>query len=92
MAWARAATRLLPLGELAVVPGPHNANYAAAGHLAELFLAFLPFTGARLTGFLVVKVMPAQAWCLLDCRGGALWSACGRMHRSMGRPTLGLLD
>jgi pimeloyl-ACP methyl ester carboxylesterase len=41
MAWARAATRLLPLGELAVVPGPHNANYAAADHLAELFLAFL---------------------------------------------------
>jgi pimeloyl-ACP methyl ester carboxylesterase len=41
MAWARAATRLLPLGELAVVPGPHNTNYAAADHLAELFLAFL---------------------------------------------------
>jgi pimeloyl-ACP methyl ester carboxylesterase len=41
MAWARAATRLLPLGELAVVPGPHNANYAAAHHLAELVLAFL---------------------------------------------------
>jgi pimeloyl-ACP methyl ester carboxylesterase len=41
MAWARAATRLLPLGELAVVPGSHNANYAAADHLAELFLAFL---------------------------------------------------
>jgi hypothetical protein len=41
MAWARAAIRLLPLGELAVVPGSHNANYAAADHLAELFLAFL---------------------------------------------------
>ena len=41
MAWARAATRLLPLGELAVVPGPHNANYGAADHLAELVRAFL---------------------------------------------------
>ncbi|HEV2919348.1 MAG TPA: alpha/beta hydrolase, partial [Actinomycetota bacterium] len=41
MAWARAATRLLPHGELAVVPGPHNANYAAADHLADLVLAFL---------------------------------------------------
>lgn len=41
MAWARAASRLLPLGELAVVPGPHNANYGAADHLAELVLAFL---------------------------------------------------
>jgi pimeloyl-ACP methyl ester carboxylesterase len=41
MAWAATATRLLPLGELAVVPGPHNANYAAADHLAELLLAFL---------------------------------------------------
>jgi pimeloyl-ACP methyl ester carboxylesterase len=42
MAWARAATRLLPEGELAVVPGsPHNANYGAAGPLADLVLAFL---------------------------------------------------
>jgi pimeloyl-ACP methyl ester carboxylesterase len=41
LAWAQAATRLLPFGELAVVPGPHNANYGAAGHLAELVLAFL---------------------------------------------------
>jgi hypothetical protein len=41
MAWAQAASRLLPLGELAVVPGPHNANYGAADHLAELVLAFL---------------------------------------------------
>ena len=41
MAWAQAATRLLPLGELAIVPGPHNANYGAADHLAELVLAFL---------------------------------------------------
>jgi pimeloyl-ACP methyl ester carboxylesterase len=41
MAWAQAATRLLPLGELAVVPGPHNANYGGADHLAELVLAFL---------------------------------------------------
>jgi hypothetical protein len=35
------ATRLLPFGELAVVPGSHNANYGAADHLAELVLAFL---------------------------------------------------
>jgi pimeloyl-ACP methyl ester carboxylesterase len=41
MAWAQAASRLLPLGELAVVPGSHNANYGAADHLAELVLAFL---------------------------------------------------
>jgi hypothetical protein len=41
MAWAQAATRLLPLSELAVVPGPHNANYGGADHLAELVLAFL---------------------------------------------------
>jgi pimeloyl-ACP methyl ester carboxylesterase len=40
-AWAQAATRLLPSGELAVMPGPHNANYGAAGHLAERVLAFL---------------------------------------------------
>jgi pimeloyl-ACP methyl ester carboxylesterase len=42
MAWAQAASRLLPHGELAVVPAsPHNANYSAADHLAELVLAFL---------------------------------------------------
>ncbi|HET7519181.1 MAG TPA: alpha/beta hydrolase [Actinomycetes bacterium] len=42
MAWAQAAARLLPRGELAVVPGsPHNANYSAADHLAELVLMFL---------------------------------------------------
>jgi hypothetical protein len=42
MAWARAASRLLPRGELAVVPAsPHNANYSADDHLAELVLAFL---------------------------------------------------
>ena len=42
MAWARAATRLLPYGELAIVPAsPHNANYHAADQLAELTLAFL---------------------------------------------------
>jgi pimeloyl-ACP methyl ester carboxylesterase len=41
MAWARAALQLLPRGELVVVPGPHNANYGAADHLAELVLAFL---------------------------------------------------
>jgi pimeloyl-ACP methyl ester carboxylesterase len=40
-AWAATATRLLPLGELAVVPGPHNANYGAADHLGALVLAFL---------------------------------------------------
>jgi pimeloyl-ACP methyl ester carboxylesterase len=41
MAWAEAATRLLPLGELSTVPGPHNANYGAADHLSGLVLAFL---------------------------------------------------
>jgi pimeloyl-ACP methyl ester carboxylesterase len=41
MAWAQAVIRLLPLGELAVVPGPHNANYGAADHLTDLILAFL---------------------------------------------------
>jgi pimeloyl-ACP methyl ester carboxylesterase len=41
MAWAQTAARLLPLGELALVPGPHNANYGAADHLARLVLAFL---------------------------------------------------
>ena len=40
-AWAAAAARLPPLGELAVVPGPHNANYGAADHLGELVRAFL---------------------------------------------------
>jgi pimeloyl-ACP methyl ester carboxylesterase len=42
MAWAQAAARLLPLGELAIVPAsPHNANYSAADHLAEQVLWFL---------------------------------------------------
>jgi pimeloyl-ACP methyl ester carboxylesterase len=41
MVWAETASRLLPLGELALVPGPHNANYGAADHLGELVLAFL---------------------------------------------------
>jgi pimeloyl-ACP methyl ester carboxylesterase len=41
VAWAGAAARLAPLGELAVVPGPHNANYGAAEHLGALVLAFL---------------------------------------------------
>jgi pimeloyl-ACP methyl ester carboxylesterase len=42
MAWAQVASRLLPCGEFAVVPGsPHNANYSAADHLAELVLVFL---------------------------------------------------
>jgi pimeloyl-ACP methyl ester carboxylesterase len=41
-AWAQAATRLLPQGQFAVVPGsPHNANYSAADPLADLVLAFL---------------------------------------------------
>jgi pimeloyl-ACP methyl ester carboxylesterase len=40
-AWAQTVTRLLPLGELAVVPGPHNANYGAADHLGELVRVFL---------------------------------------------------
>jgi pimeloyl-ACP methyl ester carboxylesterase len=41
LAWAQAATRLLPLGELAEIPGPHNANYGAAEPLGQLVLAFL---------------------------------------------------
>jgi pimeloyl-ACP methyl ester carboxylesterase len=42
MAWAQTASRLLPHGELAIVPAsPHNANYSAADQLAELVLAFL---------------------------------------------------
>jgi pimeloyl-ACP methyl ester carboxylesterase len=40
-AWAETATRLLPTADLAVVPGPHNSNYAAADHLAEVVLGFL---------------------------------------------------
>jgi pimeloyl-ACP methyl ester carboxylesterase len=42
MAWAKRAAGLLPLGELAVVPGsPDNANYGAATVLAELVLSLL---------------------------------------------------
>jgi pimeloyl-ACP methyl ester carboxylesterase len=40
-AWAATATQLLSLGELAVVPGPHNANYGAADHLGALVVGFL---------------------------------------------------
>jgi pimeloyl-ACP methyl ester carboxylesterase len=40
-AWAAAAAGLPPLGELAVVPGPHNANYGAADHLGALVRGFL---------------------------------------------------
>ena len=40
-AWAEAAASLLPGGELAEVPGPHNANYGAATALAGHVLAFL---------------------------------------------------
>ena len=40
--WAEQAARLLPHGELAVVPaGPHNANYTTAENLAALVLPFL---------------------------------------------------
>ncbi len=56
MAWAQRAAGLLPLGELAVVPGsPHNANYSAATVLAELVVPFLarstvsPTTGRTTT-------------------------------------------
>ena len=38
---ALAATRLAPLGELAVVPGPHKANYDADDHLGALVRDFL---------------------------------------------------
>lgn len=41
VAWAATAAGLAPLGELAVVPGPHNANYGAADHLGELVRTFL---------------------------------------------------
>jgi pimeloyl-ACP methyl ester carboxylesterase len=41
LAWAATAARLPPHGELAVVPGPHNANYGAADHLGALVRAFL---------------------------------------------------
>jgi hypothetical protein len=50
----------LPLGELAVVPGPHNADYAAAGHLAELFLAFLQVR----SGFHQLGTHPGQGTAL----------------------------
>ena len=40
-AWAEAAAGLLPRGQLAEVPGPHNANYGAAPDLAGRVLAFL---------------------------------------------------
>jgi pimeloyl-ACP methyl ester carboxylesterase len=39
--WAEAAAGLLPGGELAEIPGPHNANYGAATSLAGRVLAFL---------------------------------------------------
>jgi pimeloyl-ACP methyl ester carboxylesterase len=39
--WAEAAARLLPGGELAEIPGPHNANYGGAKALAACVLAFL---------------------------------------------------
>jgi pimeloyl-ACP methyl ester carboxylesterase len=41
MAWAQTATRLLPLSELAVVPGPTTPTTAAPTTYAELVLAFL---------------------------------------------------
>jgi hypothetical protein len=39
--WAQTAARLLPLGGAGPGPGPHNANYGAADHLARFVLAFL---------------------------------------------------
>jgi pimeloyl-ACP methyl ester carboxylesterase len=40
--WAQEVAVLLPLGELAVVPGsPHDANYSAPDQLAEIVLPFL---------------------------------------------------
>jgi len=47
MAWATTATRLLPSAELAVVPGPHNANYGAAGIAALLAGKVGDLAGAR---------------------------------------------
>jgi pimeloyl-ACP methyl ester carboxylesterase len=40
--WAERAARLLPHGQLAVIPGsPHNANYTAADRLAAVVIPFL---------------------------------------------------
>ncbi len=40
--WAEQASRLLPRGELAVIPtSPHNANYTAADRLAPIVVDFL---------------------------------------------------
>jgi pimeloyl-ACP methyl ester carboxylesterase len=40
--WADRASRLLPRGELAVIPGsPHNANYTAADRVAPEVLSFI---------------------------------------------------
>ena len=40
--WAETVTRLLPSGELVVVPGsPHNVNYSAADQLAAIVRSFL---------------------------------------------------
>jgi 2-hydroxy-6-oxonona-2,4-dienedioate hydrolase len=49
--WAEQVTDLLPLGQLAVVPGsPHNANYSAAGGLAGLVIPFLDRVSDELAG------------------------------------------
>ncbi|MFI7444904.1 alpha/beta fold hydrolase [Nonomuraea indica] len=49
--WAEQATRLLPRGELAVVPGsPHDANYTAAERLAALVVPFLDRVSAQPAG------------------------------------------
>lgn len=50
-AWAEEVARLLPRGELAVVPSsPHDAVYTAAAQLAEIALPFLERTAAGRTG------------------------------------------
>jgi pimeloyl-ACP methyl ester carboxylesterase len=49
--WAEEAARLLPHGELAVVPGsPHDADYTAPEGLAALVLPFLDRVSAQLPG------------------------------------------
>jgi pimeloyl-ACP methyl ester carboxylesterase len=45
-AWAEEATRLLPRGRLAVLPGPHTLNFAAPDALAELVGPFLAGAGS----------------------------------------------
>lgn len=50
-AWAEEVARLLPCGELAIVPSsPHDAVYTAAAQLADIAVPFLERTAAGRTG------------------------------------------